>query len=158
MKLPGLCSVCEGCLLHHEGLLQEADESAPDPTWMFKAHMDIKSLTASRDASCTICALLWTLLSEEQTIFLSTFDPDPSEMLTLLMVWKNDSLSALGKATEECWFVAAAFWDLPNEWPGLKPLLQFILEPAAGIYSFTLHSTWLSLSCFYPTRLSIPKT
>ncbi|KAI3324011.1 HET-domain-containing protein [Xylariaceae sp. AK1471] len=129
MKLPGLCSVCEGCLLQHEGLLQEVDESASEPKWIFKAHMDIESLTASRDARCTICALLWTLLSEEQIIFLSTLNPD--EMLTFLMVWKDESLNALGMAIEKTWMVATAFWDLPEEWPGLEPHLQFILEPAA---------------------------
>jgi hypothetical protein len=77
--------------------------------------------------------LFWSLLSEKQTIFLSTFDP--GEMLTFLMVYKDETLSALGKAVEECWMAVLGFWELPNEWPGSQPRLAFILEPTAGICS-----------------------
>ncbi|KAI1181095.1 HET-domain-containing protein [Nemania sp. FL0916] len=130
MELPGLCSICHGCLVRHEGLLQGPDEGDPEPEWLFKAHMNTQSLAASHDASCTICALLWASLTEEQIAFLSTIEI--SEMLTNLLVMKeNDTLIALGKSVEECWLIAASFWDLPNEWPGEQPFVMFILEPVA---------------------------
>ncbi|KAI8633248.1 HET-domain-containing protein [Xylariaceae sp. FL1651] len=165
MKLPGLCSVCEGCLLQHDGLLQAADEDDREPTWVFKAHMDVDSLTASRDAGCTICTLLWTLLSDEQAIFLLTMDS--SEMLTFLLVRKDDTLSALGAADEDCWLVTTTFWEVPDEWPGEKPYINFILEPAAdamldylqepGSGSTSSEATWmLALEWIDKCRTSHP--
>jgi hypothetical protein len=141
MQLPGLCSVCEGCLLKHEGLLLAGDEGALEQTWMFKAHIDLDSFIASRETGCTICVLLWRLLSEEQKDFLPRLTPN--EMLTSLLVLKEGFLASIGVSVEKCWSLAVAFWELPDDWPGSEPHLQFLLEPAVGMcYSFLLNQIY----------------
>jgi len=149
MQLPGLCSVCQGCLLKHEGLLYAVEEDALEQMWMFKAHVDIDSFIASRETGCTICVLLWRLLSEEQRHFLPRLALD--EMLTYLTVWKDSALASIGVSVEKSWFLAVEFWELPEEWPGTEPHLQFLLEPAVGMYCSFLTASAL----FSPPPLMI---
>ncbi|KAI1809561.1 HET-domain-containing protein [Poronia punctata] len=130
MESPSLCAVCSGSLLNHSGILQAGDSKEGEQMWLFQGHADLTSLQTSRDAECPICVLFCRLLNEEQEAFLSSPEMTvENEILTFMMVWKDESLDAIGVSIEECWFLAVSFWELPDTWPGSGPQVRFVLEP-----------------------------
>jgi hypothetical protein len=57
---------------------------------------------------------------------------NPEDMLTGIMIYKDDSV-AKTMLLEESWWVVVFFWDVPEDWIGPKPHIQFLLELEKGI-------------------------